>query len=100
MYFCFAFIATAVLSVYVDATISVENLPVKVDKNLSNGKHYIGEVLNHKLHGKGTLSFPDGSKYTGNFFEGKRHGHGQMLYADGSGRFVVTHLCPNSLLCW
>lgn len=35
------------------------------------------------MHGKGILTFADGRKYIGDFEEDKMHGFGQFLWPDG-----------------
>ena len=42
----------------------------------SNGKKYVGEFKNGKKHGQGTQTWSDGDKYVGGFKENKRHGKG------------------------
>ena len=42
----------------------------------SNGKKYVGEFKNGKKHGQGTETYPNGSKYVGEFKNGKYHGQG------------------------
>ena len=49
----------------------------------SNGKKYVGEFKNGKKHGQGTETYPNGSKYVGEFKNGKYHGQGTFTYSDG-----------------
>ncbi len=49
-----------------------------------NGRKYVGEFLNGNLHGQGIFSFPDGRKYVGEFRNSKFHGQGTLTLADGS----------------
>ena len=49
-----------------------------------NGRKYLGKFKDDKLHGEGTLFYPDGKKYEGEFVNGKRHGKGTFTYSDGS----------------
>jgi len=51
----------------------------------NDGKYYIGEVSNDKMHGKGILYYKDGKiEYDGNFINGKREGKGKYIWEDGS----------------
>jgi len=45
---------------------------------------YTGEIENGKMHGKGTLVYPNGEKYDGDWVHGKRHGIGTYEYSDSS----------------
>ena len=50
----------------------------------SDGKYYIGELLNNQLHGKGILYYKDGKiEYDGDFIKGKREGKGKYIWEDG-----------------
>jgi len=49
----------------------------------SNGKKYVGEFKNGKKHGQGTETYPNGSKYVGEFKNGKYNGQGTFTYSDG-----------------
>ena len=49
----------------------------------SNGKKYVGEFKNGKKHGQGTQTWSDGDKYEGEHKDGKRNGQGTMTYSDG-----------------
>ena len=49
----------------------------------SNGKKYVGEFKNGKKHGQGTQTWSNGKKYVGEFKNGKRNGQGTMTYSDG-----------------
>ena len=50
----------------------------------SDGKYYIGELLNNQFHGKGILYYKDGKiEYDGDFIKGKREGKGKYIYEDG-----------------
>ena len=49
----------------------------------SNGKKYVGEFKNGKIHGQGTQTWSNGKKYVGEFKNGKRNGQGTMTYSDG-----------------
>ena len=43
---------------------------------------YQGEYRNGKLHGQGTITFPDGIKYVGELKYNKPYGHGTMLFPE------------------
>ena len=49
----------------------------------SNGKKYVGEFKNGKKHGQGTQTWTSGDKYVGEFKDGKYHGQGTYTYSDG-----------------
>ena len=50
----------------------------------SDGKYYIGELLNNQLHGKGILYYKDGKiEYDGDFIKGKREGKGKYFFENG-----------------
>jgi hypothetical protein len=48
-----------------------------------SGREYVGELLDGKLHGGGTLDFADGNKYVGEFRNGKQNGQGTFTFANG-----------------
>ena len=50
----------------------------------SNGKKYVGEFKNGKKHGQGTQTWSDGDKYEGEHKDGKKDGQGTYTWADGS----------------
>ena len=51
----------------------------------SDGKYYIGELLNNQMNGKGILYYKDGKiEYDGDFIKGKREGNGKYIYENGS----------------
>ena len=49
----------------------------------SNGKKYVGEFKNGKKHGQGTQTWSNGKKYVGEFKNGKRNGQGTYTWSDG-----------------
>ena len=49
----------------------------------SNGKKYVGEFKNGKKHGQGTQTWTSGDKYVGEFKDGKYHGQGTYTYHSG-----------------
>ena len=54
------------------------------------GSVYVGQLLNHRPHGHGILTFVDGSVYEGEFHRDSREGHGVLTLANGEkyvGRF-------------
>jgi len=44
---------------------------------------YVGEEIDGKRHGQGTVTYSNGKKYVGEFKNGKRNGQGTMTYSDG-----------------
>ena len=44
---------------------------------------YVGEWLNEKRDGKGTMTQVDGSKYEGDFVDDMCQGQGKLKYANG-----------------
>jgi hypothetical protein len=52
-----------------------------------NGHKYVGEYMNGKMHGQGTVIWADGDKpggkYVGEFKYDKFHGQGTLTYSDG-----------------
>ena len=45
----------------------------------SNGKKYVGEFKNGKKHGQGTFTWSDGEKYEGEWKDGEFHGQGKLV---------------------
>jgi hypothetical protein len=52
-----------------------------------NGTIYDGEFQLDKMHGHGTMTWPDGNKYVGEYKNGKRDGNGTYTAANGD-RYV------------
>jgi hypothetical protein len=44
---------------------------------------YLGEVVNGKPNGQGTLTYPDGEKYVGEWKDGKENGQGTYTFTNG-----------------
>ena len=44
---------------------------------------YVGELVNDKPHGKGTITYENGDSYEGEWKEGKKHGQGTFTYSRG-----------------
>ena len=44
---------------------------------------YVGEKLDGKHHGQGTMTYSDGAKYEGDWKHGKRHGQGKYTFTNG-----------------
>jgi len=51
---------------------------------LPNGRRYVGEMLDGKPHGHGTMTVDEHNKYVGDFVEGRIEGHGKLYLPDGS----------------
>lgn len=74
-----------------------------VDRKYANGDHYVGEVVNRDLQGKGVYTFANGDRYEGEFFANSLQGKGIFKYANGdcyegefkdskyNGKGVLTH---------
>lgn len=66
------------------------NLVIKDAVNYSEGTFddegnlYIGETLNGKRHGQGTLYIKEGGKYQGQWKEDRYNGNGTLVFSDGS----------------
>lgn len=45
---------------------------------------YVGDVYEHKCHGKGRMSWKAGNIYEGEFVDSHRHGFGTMFFSDGN----------------
>ena len=45
---------------------------------------YIGQFVEGKFSGQGTLRWPDRNSYEGQWLNGKRHGYGIYSFCDGS----------------
>ena len=48
------------------------------------GNKYLGEMLNNRPDGSGTMTYADGTKYSGGWSGGKKHGKGVFTAKDGS----------------
>ncbi len=46
----------------------------------SDGRSYVGEWKDNKMHGKGTFTFAGGKVYVGEFANDKRQGFGKMMW--------------------
>ena len=74
-----------------------------VDRKYENGDHYVGEVVNRDLQGKGVYTFANGDRYEGEFFAYRLQGKGIFKHANGdcyegefkdskyNGKGVLTH---------
>jgi len=49
----------------------------------TNGDRYEGEVLDDRMHGKGTYLYAGGNRYVGEFRHGRPHGEGTLVFANG-----------------
>ena len=50
---------------------------------------YVGEWLDDKKNGQGTLTRKNGNKYVGDFLDGNMHGQGTFTYPNGDKRVGV-----------
>ncbi len=48
-----------------------------------DGARYVGEYVDGRKHGRGTMFFASGEKYVGEFRAGKRYGQGTFTWPDG-----------------
>ena len=46
--------------------------------------YYVGEILNGKEHGFGTINWASGNKYVGQWLNGEREGQGTFYWASGN----------------
>ncbi len=51
---------------------------------LPGGRHYVGQMLNGKPNGQGTLTAGKNNRYVGEFVDGRIEGHGKLYLPDGS----------------
>ena len=52
--------------------------------NMRNiGSEYVGDIINGKRTGKGTLTYINGDKYVGDFVDGEFHGKGIVFLKNG-----------------
>lgn len=62
----------------------VKRLPDgRVELDFVNGDHYVGELKDNQLTGKGTMWYADGRVYEGSFLNGEWHGKGKATWANG-----------------
>ena len=85
------------------APVLQKNQVYTVDRKYANGDHYVGEVVNRDLQGKGVYTFANGDRYEGEFFANRLQGKGIFKYANGdcyegefkdskyNGKGVLTH---------
>jgi hypothetical protein len=60
-----------------DVTMALKSLGVY---RWSDGREYVGEWKDNKMHGKGVLVWPDGKRYEGEYVEDKKHGFGCFFW--------------------
>ena len=61
-----------------------ESINANDNFNIRNiGSEYVGDIINGKRTGKGTLTYINGDKYVGDFVDGKFHGKGTVTLKNG-----------------
>ena len=50
------------------------------DIKFNNNSEYKGEIVNGKMHGKGTMTWPNVDKYVGDFQDNRIHGKGTYIF--------------------
>ncbi len=48
-----------------------------------DGSKYVGDIVNGKMHGQGTYTWPSGAKYTGEWSNNMKHGQGTYIWPSG-----------------
>ena len=61
-----------------------ESINANDNFNMINiGSEYVGDIINGKRTGKGTLTYINGDKYVGDFVDGEFHGKGTVFLKNG-----------------
>ena len=61
-----------------------ESINTNDNFNIRNiGSEYVGDIINGKRTGKGTLTYINGDKYVGDFVDGEFHGKGTVFLKNG-----------------
>ena len=61
-----------------------ESINANDNFNIRNiGSEYVGDIINGKRTGKGTLTYINGDKYVGDFVDGEFHGKGIVFLKNG-----------------
>ena len=61
-----------------------ESINANDNFNIRNiGSEYVGDIINGKRTGKGTLTYINGDKYVGEFVDYKKEGKGIFTWANG-----------------
>ena len=61
-----------------------ESINANDNFNMRNiGSEYVGDIINGKRTGKGTLTYINGDKYVGDFVDGEFHGKGTVFLKNG-----------------
>ena len=69
----------------------------------SSQHRYVGRFLNGKMHGEGTIYWPDGRVFEGRFVNDRRQGQGRLTRPDGrvfEGGFVNDRQEGTGVLTW
>ena len=56
-----------------------------------NGDVFVGQIVENKPHGQGTMRFQNGNIYQGGFVQGIMEGEGQMISSDGHIQQGIWH---------
>jgi hypothetical protein len=64
-------------------TSKIKNIPGEKEEDLVEMK-YVGQLLDDKMHGPGTLCWPDGRVYSGHFVQDQIEGQGTMRWKETS----------------
>lgn len=59
----------------------------KYDIKYEDGSHYVGEMQNNRITGKGRLDYADGRVYEGYFDDGRWHGKGNAYFPSNRSRY-------------
>lgn len=77
--------------------------PFQTKIQFVDGSLYQGLIVDGKLTGKGTMTWPNGDSYEGNWKEGKRSGNGTYFWSTGEvyeGTFQDNAMTGNGTIYW
>lgn len=81
----------------------VDGVPTGQGTYISSRHRYVGEFQNGKMHGAGTIYWPDGRVFEGRFANDRRQGRGRLSWPDGrvfEGGFVNDRREGEGQLTW